>query len=452
MRFDLSYEWLEDLSAIRLDAHRCTMANLVLIVGDHTLTQNLPLHPDEGADVVRDFVQVSVYPLAEFVAANWWALLHEPWEKESLVSDQLSFKQRHWINSHTDGFSYPTAGFFGADTTVRVVARPTHIDAADIQFPLPAKRVGSGWDAVERASVEDALMALMRAVTERLPHGEDRAWLADAVRRIESSRADAEEFVYCRCAGLLGADPYLPGPELEHVIDETTSILGLELATELFATAQAQDVLARASWVEREARQLVSQKRGIGGSAIELKAGFATSGCDLPSAKPWDRGYDAARRLRVLLDLNPAHSLQTLDAVSQALLGLDAADLVDVAEIESKYGLRGVACQDSRGLGVAIDQSSGANQQFQLAAIFSDFLLSGGGEIFLSTRASTDRQKCNRAFAAEFLAPIAGIRERLSSDRVVGREQVQQVAKDFGVSAPIVQYQLQNQAPELLEP
>ncbi|WP_066459736.1 ImmA/IrrE family metallo-endopeptidase [Castellaniella caeni] len=448
MKFDLSFEWLDDMSSIRLDSHRATMARLLLILGDRVLTRNLPLQSEEGEDVIRDSVRVSLYPLAEFVAANWWALLHEPSEKVGLVNGPVAFRQRHWINTHTDGFAYPAVGFFGADAIVKVLAKPTHIDAANIQFPMPPGRLDYGWDGIERARVEAALLHLLAAVVERLPHNEDRSWLDDAVNRIQTSRTDAEEALYCRCAGLLGADPYWPDSDLEQVIGGTVEILGRDIAMELFATTEQRDVLERASWIDQEVRSVIRRSKGLASHALDLKASLTLPRHESSGIKPWDKGYEAARCLREMLALSPDESLQTLDAVTGSLLGRKASALGDISGLEAKSGVSSMACRSSQGLGMVIDRNAGGNLQFQVAALFADFLLAEQGDVFLSTKASTNRQKCNRAFAAEFLAPIAGIRERLSPCGA-GRTAIAQVASDFGVSAPIVQYQLQNQAPDL---
>jgi hypothetical protein len=151
-----------------------------------------------------------------------------------------------------------------------------------------------------------------------------------------------------------------------------------------------------------------------------------------------------------MLNLAPHGSFQTLDSLTKSLLGADASAISNVAGIESKSGMGGIACQTREDFGMMIDRGASGNPQFQVAALFSDFLLAEQGEIFLSTKASTDRQKCNRAFAAEFLAPIEGIRERLLSSHCIDRDAVSQVAMEFGVSVPIIRYQLQNQAPELM--
>jgi Zn-dependent peptidase ImmA (M78 family) len=59
------------------------------------------------------------------------------------------------------------------------------------------------------------------------------------------------------------------------------------------------------------------------------------------------------------------------------------------------------------------------------------------------TDATTARQKRNRAFAAELLAPSSGLRDRVQTAEV-GPDQVEELADEFGVSTEVVSLQLEN--------
>jgi Zn-dependent peptidase ImmA (M78 family) len=129
---------------------------------------------------------------------------------------------------------------------------------------------------------------------------------------------------------------------------------------------------------------------------------------------------------------------------------------VDGAPVESAesfnwqgIGARGVGAEDNKGFGIAIDPHSRIHPRFQLAATFADYLFSEEDEVFLSTTASTDRQKRNRAFAAEFLVPIDAIRAKLGRRNVVDANDISEICDEFGVSPAIPKYQIENQARDL---
>lgn len=445
MQFDFTCEWQDGPTEVRLPAHRSTWADLKIAVDDRVFTSNEPLVSDDEDAGPRDFIAVSVFPLAEFIAANWWPLLHEPQEKEGLLLDASAFKQRHWINKHTDGFAYPTLGFFGADTSVRIVARPSHIESANIEFPISSGSANVHWNGVERNDVESALLRFLVATAERLPANDDKTWLQDLIARINHARTDQDEAIYCRCAGLLGADPFEPGDELYTAITRTIAVLGQDVAMEIFATAEVANVASRAQWLQDQTRSVIRKSREVAAHAGELKRRLQAS---RPQAgKPWERGYAVAQQLRDLLGMAPDRPMSTVDAVTRALFDAPATVVSSIKHLESNSGARGVACESRAGLGIAMQSSR--MPQFQLAATFADFLFSGDGGLFLSTGASTDRQKTNRAFAAEFLAPIEGIKDRWSVKKMP-YPNFDDIASQFGVSPYIVRYQVQNQAEHLL--
>lgn len=450
MAFDFSYEWRQGPPDVCTDSHRSTWADLSLGVDNLVFTENTPLSSDDDEGGVRMYISVSVFPLAEFIAANWWPLLHEPAEKERLLEDAASFKRRHWIDKHTDGFAYPTVGFFGAGSFVRIEARPTHIESANIQFPVTSTKLGIQWEGVKREEIEAALLGFLADTVERLPVNHDKYWLQDVLSRILHSRGDAEEAEYCRCAGLLGADPYDPNDEPHSAISQTIDMLGQDIAIEMFATSEAADVVGKARWLQEQAGALIKRSRHAAAHASGIKDEFRSQGFTASTKeRPWERGYAAARQVRKLLRLAPDAPMQSIEALSKKLLDDSTGLVTYLTDMEAQCGARGAAFENSDGLGIALAPQH-QDLKFQLAATFADFLLSGERSLFLSTRASTDRQKCNRAFAAEFLAPIDGIRENWLASKSPDANW-NDIAKNFGVSRRVIQYQIQNQAGYLLE-
>jgi Zn-dependent peptidase ImmA (M78 family) len=61
----------------------------------------------------------------------------------------------------------------------------------------------------------------------------------------------------------------------------------------------------------------------------------------------------------------------------------------------------------------------------------------------LITKSQTERQQCNRAFAAEFLSPSHLLSKRISGS-VIDREEVENLATEFSVSSFVIEHQLKN--------
>ena len=77
-------------------------------------------------------------------------------------------------------------------------------------------------------------------------------------------------------------------------------------------------------------------------------------------------------------------------------------------------------------------------RRFELARFIGDVLASGSrpDSWYVSSDIPTERQRIQRAFAAEFLCPVEGALEQLSGD--YSEPAVEQVAERFGVSPEIV--------------
>ena len=79
-----------------------TWASLRIRAGNSTLTRVL----DSRAKTVRDFVYVPLYPLAEWLASNWWFLIHE-FENPAKEGDP-DFHRRHALGTSREGMRFPT--------------------------------------------------------------------------------------------------------------------------------------------------------------------------------------------------------------------------------------------------------------------------------------------------------------------------------------------------------
>ena len=82
------------------------------------------------------------------------------------------------------------------------------------------------------------------------------------------------------------------------------------------------------------------------------------------------------------------------------------------------------------------------NQRFHFCRALSEMLASPNTDGLL-TRAHTERQQRNRAFAAEFLAPSSALQEKISG-LVVDGEYIDGLAAQFGVSARVIEHQIVN--------
>lgn len=307
---------------------------------------------------------------------------------------------------------------------------------------------------LDRPATEDTLLTLLQDVLRRISDVDDKGTLGEVIEAISRSRADPDEREYCVLAGLLGGDPYESDERIEMVISTVRATLGDALSKEIFATSEVESAVDHANSISRLAHESLKKSKTAAEHVAGLKKDFSKrfSKSEVAHVKaPWKRGYVAAQELRGLLSIDTRNALPG-DTVLQRKL-LDGAGVDVIASFDwQRLGARGIGADDDGGFGIAIDPKSLINPRFQLVSTFADYLLSDEGSLFLSTAGSTDRQKRNRAFAAEFLAPIDAIRARLGQRRVVTTDELRSFCQDFAVSKTIVKHQIENQAPDLAVP
>ena len=93
----------EDVNGPELAA---TWANLRIQAGSSMVTLAL----DERARTVRERLCVSLYPMAEWLAANWWFLNSEV--ESPLKYDDAGFRHRHSLAANREGYAYPDLHVF----------------------------------------------------------------------------------------------------------------------------------------------------------------------------------------------------------------------------------------------------------------------------------------------------------------------------------------------------
>ena len=257
----------------------------------------------------------------------------------------------------------------------------------------------------------------------------------DAVRA-----ADAEEADFCRAAAGLGWDPY--------AIDDAKR-------------EQVHTLAARFGNTFAEAIPALNADCAIDGWTIIEKALEEAKRCNtLPlerlaplqgqisgrssSGYPWQAGYELARELRRELRLD-GEPIPTMAALAQAF----DDDAIDAATKQVPLDGRDAILVDglvTRGEddapAFAFRPRSEYGRRFHFCRAIAEVLWRPGTDALL-TPAHTERQRCNRAFAAEFLAPSAGLRQRVRRP-TLDDDDIDELATEFGVSSLVIAHQLAN--------
>ena len=297
---------------------------------------------------------------------------------------------------------------------------------------------GQTW--VDGLEFRHACADLIDAVVLRLASlGIEETLLQEEWAAIQATESDEEEREFCHAAAGLGWDPYdLDDPERDALLrlaDEMGEMMdeAVQVMNPTSLRAQSSSIISAMEAARRTRLPL----RRLDFFSFDL-------GLSTVKAPPWQVGYDWAHQLRQELELDgqPLPTMKTLadalgereDLLEQATrrTGLTETPLVDGV----------VTLDNNRCVSFVCRQPRQQGKRFSFCRALAEVLTSPQ-TVALLTGAHSERQGRNRAFAAEFLAPSSGLRERVRRT-VVDREEVDDLAWEFGVSSFVIQHQIEN--------
>ena len=414
-------EW-EQVDGSRGDELAATWARLAIRVGGATITQV----KDYRSYGLRDRILIPLYPLAEWIATHWWSLLYEV-----QAPGREGYERRHNLRFGREGFALP-------DLFIKPTGERALIEWRALE--LPEARVGfsaGGTRDLELASIRDSLSDLIETVLARLDQqGVTDTGLHQEWRAIQA--ADEAEAAFCRAAARLGQDPYDLSESEAGAILAAANRLPAGWQDDFFDVANARELEAQVALID-DARALLRRSPGPFDGLVALRG--RTEKID-PHRTPWEQGYQVARTLRHRLDLG-ADPLNSDTALAEAF-GIASLGCVSVNDSRGKRLFDAmVDTADGGRPGFLTTKSRPEQVRFAFCRGLFEYLTAPGTPSALVTVARTDRQKCNRAFAAEFLAPAEWLRERIDGSQV-SPDEMDDWAQELGVSTVVVGHQIEN--------
>lgn len=427
MSLRIEFDW-EDPQAAKGPELRATWARLLILINGVSITQVL----DANARSVRDGIYVPLYPLAEWLAMHWWSLFHE-YENPQRREVSGSYATRHNLRYAREGFALPDLEIHPTGRTVSFAWKATDMLARRVRF------LQEGTAHIETDVVHEALANFITAVVRRLESFDlSNTPLEDEWKAI--AEADPEEKTFCEAVAALGLDPYsLPDAERDAIV-QVSERSPMELADDFFASADSQHL----------ATQLARLLDGV--NNIKALPEDLTVLKDLQKDTrkidvlytPWEQGYAFARELRQRLEIE--HRLIGDMHDLSACLGVDSQALQRVilpTNGQAHFFDALVAVNGKGSPGFVIDRRQPEARKFALCRGLFEYLTSEQGAPALISATRSERQKRNRAFAAEFLAPAALLKEHLHGE-TLDEEEIDEVAEIFRVSSYVIRHQIGN--------
>lgn len=414
----ISSEWIDSEEGFRPEIDH-SYGQLGINVDGTWLTE---FDTESGAHGER--IEIPAFPLAEWIAENWWSILYEPEKGERSKSDP-AFKARHWFGTAREGFALPDAWMHSSGRgTVRLSA-----DASFFPFARLAMR--NTCDAsIRTEDAERELTSFIDSVIDRL----DQKGVRDTnLHSIWSAfkHLDLDERRFCRLLGALGMSPYSASPDLAELL---TKILGgaSESVTEDFCEAADEgDILDAAADMVQTLRALETEPE------LDLTALFRLY--SRVERTPKKAAVNAARAARERFRIEPYDPQGGEAFLSSLALQPIIYDREGTREIEEPV-LHGSLRRQANQLQFNLIRKQVSARRFDAArACYLAWIQTSDGDR-LVTRARVPDQQASRIFAAEILAPIDYIRSR-TRNNILSPYGVAAIADELKISGAIVSWQ-----------
>ncbi len=396
-----------------------TSAELTVVVDGISATRLF----DTWSRTVSDRARLPIYPLAEWFAANWWRLHAEaPYEGGGFPA--TDWRMSHDLTAIGGGYVWPRMRFAFDDWAVQISARAVqnapwepvrHLN--DIQ---PARSVPL---AIFDRAVGDLIDLVLRRLADVGVSAEPLATIWSDVR---AERLDPEVSEWRRWEARLGYDP-------EQVPDALMDRLaGLFGRAGKPAAAEVAPLLSTNYDVMLGRLEALAAAPGIAaalpiGEAFEVDLGVA----------PWDAGRELARRVR-----------GDAGFVEGPIANADLADLLgcSVAAFDEIPGWDvpiGLGVKSDGGATLHFRKRNMPGFRFEAARFLADGIFASREDRWLPlTDRGTARQKFQRSFAAELLAPIAEVGSEFDLDSTP--ERIEDLSDVYGVSPLAIRSHLAN--------
>ena len=422
-KLQFTYEW-NSYDDARTEVGETT-ARVGIFLGDYCLTKN----EDIWSKTIRNEMHVSLYPLAMWFAFSWWRLNYEVLPGNYRKIPSHDWRMSHEMAAANMGFVWPSVMFSADSENIQIWAQASQDNREEsVRFLNGLPHVQS----VPKEQFEQEISSLIRDVLARLYEiGCPNSELATLWGYISEDLKNPIELRKRRLEAELGFDPESCPDELIAMAIDLEEIIGVSAFSELTG-AYGEQKESRIS-----AMQELVESVGIVGEPDDI-LDFSIENTE---REPWEVAVSAARELR--------------RKVGDPLGALDNSILHDLLGL-SEAGLRGwnpghrpkasvAGTENGRRMKFIPRKTHPISQRFELARFVGDYTRSKKANThpwLVSADLATERQKFQRAFAAEFLCPINALVNYIGDD--FSETALEDAATHFSVSEKTVDSLLMN--------
>lgn len=408
---------------------RASFGRLSIIVNGRTMTEGVALESNE----LQPGPYVSGYHLAEWLVRNWWRLAYEPSRTDDPDHTTMEWDFAHWISTIGEGYVWPNIQLASDGFRVVIGSFPS-----EDPYAKAFRYVGVGASEVIAVEcLQHAARKLVEMVLDMLEQGRTKKTeLHHRWSNLQQDICKPDVIVKRRIEAVLGFDPDEANPaEIRKRLADVKS-LGGDAVAELAADASATgSQVIGASDIKRVAKQV-----GFGGHVQDVvRLSYDPSIPLWGTCEAWRVGVASAHAVRRSAGLNG----QPVDNRTLATMAGTSTNVIDESNRASKA--ISFAMDDESGSSkIAMRSKWETGRRFDLARLVADRLFDNdiSDPLLPATQSYTYRQKAQRSFAAELLAPIDAVDDFLSGDR--SEDRYNEAAEHFKVSTVTISSLLAN--------
>lgn len=423
MSVDLSIDFAPEILEDGTVEECATFGKLTIETRHAMLTEGFDYHL-KGS---RTGPLVSAYYLAEWFAWNWWRLRWEPRRNGS------DWDFAHKMNNIGEGYVWPNITIFSDGVRTALIS-----GASENPEAKPFRYFGANPVMMPSTSYEGAVDKFIGQVLSRL---QDRG-IADSNlgrlwKDLLAERSDTEISQRRRIEAMLGREPdEIEDDKIEQLVSDAKQ-LGANAVEEV---AAHQGRIGSVGVDIISAADFVASAKSDGFDVAIKDAVRLGSDCQLPNklhVHAWQLGAAAAKALR---DQERLGSGLISDKRLAEMAGTQAAAVTNGIKADIKMPF--LLDQDKELSRIVLSARRLEGCRFNLARLLGDNLLNREGALHPATRASTYRQKAQRAFAAELLSPFEAVEDMMQGD--YSDDMQEEVAGHFSVSPMTINTLLKN--------
>jgi len=421
------YEW-EDPQEAKGAELRATWARLSIKADDIPITQVY----DYDSRSVRASVYCPLYPLAEWIATNWWFLFYELDNKR--LSRHETYRTRHNLMWAGEGYALPSLNIQPTEKYIILQWDKANLPRNGVEF------IQEGTAYLQKKYAEEQFTNFINGIILRLEsEGVRKSLLQEEWISINSLNRSEQNF--CQMSAALGLDPFDINEQEERSLLHAAEVLPRTIFEDFLLSTKPTSIDSDVDFMTRYLTHFSNLHCPVS-DLEQIKTNVFIS---YNSSTSWEEGHQLAKNMREKLGVVNA-IFRSIDDIgdlfripnftSQAIAFPDNTnpDLFDALVTFSSH-----QCP-----GFIINRTHQKSRLFTFCRALCEYMTGREALPAMVSATDSERQKRNRAFAAEFLAPSALIQQKLGDATIVDDDDIEELATDFNVSEFVIKHQIEN--------